>query len=215
MRRSVTPFILVFAAIMLVLGWFVYHGRNEFSRLATVGHVKASPSRIYVRMTIDYDKPPVYQEEYRMQDIEGISTFDYRIRTYGGKQVTITAPPHAMYDVSFFFGKIVQLGVWKLTNKPDRGNDTAHYAIYVKQAADYREGDRTITFTDPHYWATTAGRQFHINLAKTSPNDLLKLQSSTLADPSYQQIVDEFHKFGPPSFRERVAAARASAFGTK
>ncbi|MDQ2865116.1 MAG: hypothetical protein M3R51_02710 [Candidatus Eremiobacteraeota bacterium] len=215
MRRSVAPFIVAFSIVMIVLGWFVYHGRNEFSHLASIGHVKASPSRIYVRMTIAYDNPPVYEEEYRMEDIEGISTFDYRIRTYQGKQVTITAPKHAMYDVSFFFGKIDQLGVWKLVNKPPRGNTSVHYTIYVKQVADFQQGDRTIVFTDPHYWATTAGRQYEINLSKNDPRDLLKMQSASLADPRYAQIVDEFHKFGPRGFRERVAKARASAFGAK
>ena len=213
MRRSVAPFIVAFAVIMAILGWFVYHGRNEFSRLASVGHVKASPSQIYVRMLVHYDKPPIYEEEYRMQDVEGLSTFDYRIRTYDGKQVTITAPPHAMYDVSYFFGKIDQLGVWQIVNQPPRGDTNAHYTIYVKQLADYKQGDRTITFTDPHYWATTAGRQFQINLAKNNPKDLLKMQSSSLADPRYAEIVDEFRKFGPPAFRERVAKARAAALG--
>ncbi len=213
MRRSVTPFILVFAIVMAILGWFVYHGRNEFSRLASVSRMKASPSQIYLRLLIHYDNPPVYEEEYRMKDIEGVSTFDYRIRTYNGKQITITAPAHAMYDVSFFYGKVDQQGIWKLVDKPPRGNASVHYTLYVKQLADYQQGDRTITFTDPHYWATTAGRQFQINLSKNSPTDLLKLQSTALADPRYQEIVAGFRAFGPPQFRERVAKARAAAFG--
>ncbi|MEO9170015.1 MAG: hypothetical protein ABI282_08350 [Candidatus Baltobacteraceae bacterium] len=215
MRRSVAPFIVIFAAIMLVLGWFVYHGRNEFSHLSSISHARSAPSRIYVRLLIGYDKPPVYEEEYRMQDVEGVSTYDYRIRTYAGKQITITAPSRAMYDVSYFYGKVDQLGVWQIVNKPPLGNTAVHYTIYVKQLADYKQGTRTVTFTDPHYLATTAGRQFQIDLSKNDPRDLLKMKSTALADPRYAQIVSEFRKFGPPQFRARVEAARASAFGKK
>ncbi|MDP9025795.1 MAG: hypothetical protein M3N13_10530 [Candidatus Eremiobacteraeota bacterium] len=215
MRRSVAPFVVAFAVIMIVIGWYIYHSNNEFTHLASVARVKAAPSRIYARLLVHYDKPPVYEEEYRMQDVEGLSTFDYRIRTYDGKQITITAPPHAMYDVSFFFGKIDQLGVWTLMNRPPRGNSDVHYTIYVKQLADFQQGDRTVTFTDPHYWATTAGRQFHIDLSKNAPKDLLTMKSTTLADPRYAQVVTEFRAFGPATFKERVKKARASAFGTK
>ena len=216
MRRSpVTIALLVFIVIMAIIGWRVYYGRTEFSRVNSVSHVQKAPSQLYARMLVRYDKPPVFEEEYRMQDIEGVSTFNYRIRTYDGKQLTITAPPAQMYDVSFFFGSLDQDGVWQLMNQPPRGDTNAHYTIYVKQLADFKQGDRTITFTDPHYWATTAGRQYNIDLSKNSPSDLLKMQSSTLADPHYQQIVNDFRNFGPPQFRERIARARSSAFGQK
>jgi len=112
--------------------------------------------------------------------------------------------------VSFFFGKLVQDGVWDLMDKPPRGNTDAHYTVYVKQLADFKQGDRTITFTDPHYWATTAGRQYTIDLRKTNPNDLLKLSSTQLADPHYQEIVNDFRAFGPPAFRAKVAQVRAA-----
>lgn len=216
MRRfPTTAFIIVFAIVMAILGWRVYYGKTEFSRVNTVSRAQHAPSQLYARLLIGYDKPPIYEEEYNMKDIEGVSTFTYRIRTYAGKQLTITAPPKQMYDVSFFFGSLDQDGVWQLVNKPPRGNTDVHYTVYVKQLADFKQGERTITFTDPHYWATTAGRQFNIDLSKTNPNDLLKLQSSSLADPRYQKIVDDFRGFGPPSFREKVSRARAAAAQNK
>lgn len=215
MRRSVTPYILVFVAIMAGLGWSIFHGRTEFSQLGAVRRVESAPSRIHARLLVRYDSPPVVEEEYRMSDIEGISTYEYRIRTDAGRQTTITAPPHAVFDVSFFFGKIDQLGVWNLMDKPPRGNTAVHYTIYVKQYADFQHGDRTITFTDPHYWATTGGRQFHIDLSQNSPRDLLRMSSTTLMDPRYEQIIAEFRKFGPQEFKERVEKARASAFAAK
>jgi hypothetical protein len=114
-----------------------------------------------------------------------------------------------MYDVSFFFGRLDQDGVWQIVNQPPRGNTDVHYTVYVKQLADFKQGDRTITFTDPHYWATTAGRQYSIDLSKESPNDLLKLKSTELADDRYQKV-DDFRSFGPESFRTKIADARAS-----
>ncbi len=65
-------------------------------------------------------------------------------------------------------------------------------------------------FTDPHYWATTAGHQYEIQLSKNSPTpDLTKLKSTSLADPRYLNIVQAFRNFGPPSFRQKIAQAQA------
>ncbi len=216
MRRNPVVFILaIVAIIMAIIGWRFYYGKTEFSRVNVVSKAQHAPSELYARMLVRYNKPPVFEEEYRMQDVEGVSSFQYRIRTYSGKQVTVTAPPNKMYDVSFFFGSLDQDGVWQLVNQPDRGDTTAHYTIYVKQLADFKKGERTVTFTDPHYWATTAGRQFSIDLSKNSPKDLLKMQSTSLADPRYEKVVEDFRNFGPPAFRERVARLRKAAFENK
>ncbi|HTV94307.1 MAG TPA: hypothetical protein VMG98_16520 [Verrucomicrobiae bacterium] len=211
-RTTVVPWaIFIFIVVMTIVGLRLYASHPEFTEFAGVDKVRAQPSALYARLLIRYDKPPVYEEEYDMQDIEGESTFSYRIRSYAGKEVTIQLPKAApMTDVSFFFGKLVQDGVWDLMDKPPRGNTDAHYTVYVKQLADFKQGDRTITFTDPHYWATTAGRQYTIDLRKTNPNDLLKLSSTQLADPHYQEIVNDFRAFGPPAFRAKVAQVRAA-----
>jgi hypothetical protein len=98
-------------------------------------------------------------------------------------------------------------GIWDLTNR--RGSAGPVYTLYIKQFADNKQGERTIVFTDPHYWAVTAGRQFHIHLdpKKPTPN-LLTLNSTSLADPRYEQIVREFQTFGSPSFLAKVRQAR-------
>ena len=210
MHRSVVPLaILVFAIFMAVTGYFVYW-HSETGRIKEVAKIHGAKSEIYARLHIAYDHPPVYEEEYRMQDIEGKSTFTYRIRSYAGKEISITAPPAAMYDVSFFFGKLDQDGVWQIVNQPPAGNTTAHYTVYVKQVVDFKQGERTVTFTDPKYWATTAGRQYNIDLSKNAPGDLLKMQSTSLADPRYLTVVNDFRNFGPEAFRDRIKAARAS-----
>jgi hypothetical protein len=221
MRRfPIGWFIIAVTIVCGVWGYFFY-AADELHRLDVTSHIANSPSQLYARLLIHYDKPPIFEEEYRMQDIEGVSSFTYRVRGYSGRQVTVTAPPAAVYDVSFFFQRLDQIGVWQLVNKNPRPDADAHYTLYVKQLADYKQGDRTITFTNPQYWATTAGRQYHIDLSKTTsgqlkdPNNLLKLSSTSLADPRYQEIVSGFRAFGPQEFRNNVARALANVKGTR
>ena len=211
MHRSVVPLaILVFAIFMAVTGYFVYW-HSETGRIKEVAKIHGAKSEIYARLHIAYDHPPVYEEEYRMQDIEGKSTFTYRIRSFAGKEISITAPPAAMYDVSFFFGQLVQDGVWELVNRDPRPDAAAFYTVYVKQRADYKEGDRTVTFTDPKYWATLKGQRFQMDLSKQNPNDFFTVKGTSLAEPQYEKIVDDFRNFGPDEFRRNVAKAQARA----
>jgi len=207
-RQTVPIFIIVMTLLFATITYFAFF-HTETQRLKQVAKMSASPSRIYARMLVTYDKPPIYEEEWRMQDVEGVSTYDYRIRSYGGKEITITAPPHQVYDVSFFWGKLDQDGVWQIVNQPPRGDTHATYTVYVKQVVDFKQGERTVTFTDPHYWATTAGRQYTIDLTKSKPGDLLKMQSTQLADPHYEIVVNDFLNFGPPQFRAKIAQAQA------
>ncbi len=209
MRRQAIPIFILVMTLLFVAIVYAKFFTGETQKLHQVERMAKSPSRIYARMLIRYDKPPIYEEEWRMQDIEGVSTYEYLIRSYDGKQITITAPPHQVYDVSFFWGKLDQDGVWQIVNQPPRGDTSATYTVYAKQVVDYKQGERTVTFTDPHYWAVTAGRQYTIDLSKSAPKDLLKMQSTQLANPHYQMVVDDFLNFGPPEFRAKIAQARA------
>jgi hypothetical protein len=207
-RRSFVPWAILVLSIATAVVFYRSLLSDVFEPGAQVRNIGNAPSKIYAHLLIQYDKPPVYQEEYDMQDLNGATSYSYRIRSYAGKQITITAPPHATYDVSFFFGRLDQDGVWQLTNKPPRPDARAHYTVYVRQIVDFKEGSRTVTFTNPKYWATVPGRQYQIDLSKTNPNDLLKLNSQARNDPAYQTVVNEFLTFGPPEFREQVAAVR-------
>jgi hypothetical protein len=102
-------------------------------------------------------------------------------------------------------------------NKPLAGDTSVHYTLHIHQVADLAQGSRTVTFTDPHFWAVQAGHQYHIVLNPSSPvpGDLTKLQSTALADPRYEQIVQAFRKFGTPSFRQKVAQAQALVRASK
>jgi hypothetical protein len=202
-------FIVVLTAIFLVIGWRVYGGLHP---VAGLGHAQKAPSQLYARMSIHYTKPPVFEEEYRMQDIEGVSTFQYRIRSYNCKEITVKAPPGKIYDVSFFFGGLDQDGIWQMMNLPPLQDADAYYAVYVKQLADFKQGERTVTFTNPQYWATRAPhQQFRLDLTKQKASDLLRMRSEASGDPRYQKIVDDFRGFGPDEFRNNVAAAQARA----
>ncbi len=214
MRRfPIELLIAVVVVVMLILGWKIY-GFGEMGRFGPALRAQRAPSELYARMLVRYAKPPIYQEEYRMSDIEGISAFSYSIRGYDGRQITIKAPPAQVHDVSFFVGRLDQDGVWQIVNRDPLPDADAHYTVYVKQVADYKQGDRTVTFTDPHYWATKAGRLYSIDLSKGVPNDLVHMTSTQVADPRYEQIVKDFRDFGPDEFRHNVAAAQGRIRGS-
>src|ERR1700728_3106880 len=181
MRRFPIEIVIVaLCVVALILGWRIY-GAGEMGRFAPVIHAQKAPSALYARLTIDYTRPPIDTEEYRMSDVEGVSSFAYTIRGYDGRQITVNAPPARVYDVSFFFGRLVQDGVWELVNRASLPHANAHYTVFVKQLADYQHGQRTATFTDPHYWATKVERQYTIDLSKGVPRDLLHVQSTEVA----------------------------------
>lgn len=201
--------IFIFAVVFIIAG-LVFVKWPDFQHKAELAKVRNSASVLDLSLALKYDKPPVYEEQYVMRNDNGVSTAQYRIQGYSGKVVTITLPPDKTYAVTFFFEQVVQDGIWQLMNKPDAGNTDVHYTLHIHQVADQKQGSRTVTFTDPHYWAVTAGRQYEIQLSKNSPTpDLTKLKSTTLADPRYEQIVTAFRNFGTPSFRKKVAEAQA------
>ena len=208
MRRfPIEWFIVAICAVGLIVGWRIY-GAGEMGRFAPAIHAQRAPSKLYARLVITYPKPPIEQEEYQMSDDEGVSTFQYVIRGTQGHVVTVKAPAARVYDVSFFFGRLVQDGVWQLENKAPLPDAPERYAVYVKQAVDYKQGERLVTFTSPRYWATKAGREYQIDLSKGVPSDLMHIASTQVADPRYEQIVKDFRDFGPDVFRRNVAAAQ-------
>lgn len=205
--------IFVFCVVFVVVGTWVgihNHWWGDFQHKAEVQHVLQRPTVLHISLTIKYDHPPIYQEQYVMENNNGLSTAYYKIRAYSGKEITI-APPRATptYEITFFFEQIEQDGLWQLLNKPPRGNTSVHYTLYAHEIVNGTQGSRTIVFTDPKYWAKTAGRQYEIHLSPNSPTpNLLTLKGTAIADPRYQQIVQAFRNFGSPLFREKIAQAR-------
>lgn len=209
MRRFPIELVIVgLCVVMLILGWRIY-GAGEMGRFGPAVHAQKAPSELYASLTIRYPKPPIADEEYRMSDIEGVSAFQYVIRGTQGHVITVKAPQARIYEVSFFFGRLDQDGIWQMDDKPILPNADARYTVWVKQLADYQQGQRTVTFSNPQYWAVKNGRSFSIDLSKGVPKDLVHLQSTQVADPRYVQIVNDFRNFGPDEFRHNVEQAQA------
>lgn len=207
--------VLILVAVLVGLGAaYAYFQTTEGTHYAATRKVAAQRSEIRLGMTVTYDHGPLVQERYELSDIEGTSRSSYRALGRGGTQITITERPRVTLEdganVAFFFDKVVRDGIWELRTKPPRGDTRERFAISIAQLTGEQHGSHRFAFTDPHYWATTGGHQFHIKLAKDKPiPNLLQLSSTTLVEPRYQELVDDFRSFGPSSFRAKVAAAQA------
>jgi hypothetical protein len=161
-------------------------------------------------MTVRYARGTIAREEYRMNDSNGLSSAVYRVTGRSGMRVRIESLPRAEYDVSFLFGRVVRDGIWELPEAPPRGDTSVRYEITVAQSIDGGHGAHTIRFTDPHYWATTAGRMYHIRLDKNNPApDFLLLRSTSALEPRYERVVQDIRSFGSDAFQAQVASARA------
>jgi hypothetical protein len=209
MRRfPTTLFIIVIAIIGLIVGWKMFYA-SESQRLADVRHVRQQRSELHFGETVTHAKGPIAREEWRLDNVEGKSTASYVAQNRAGTRIAKFSEPIEGYDVTYAFEALVRDGVWQLHSRPLRGKTDDVYTIAVAQIAGDRHGSHKFSFTDPHYLATTAGRQYVIHLDKNKPvPDLVTLNSTSTADPRYQKIVDDFTAFGPPRFKKTVAAAR-------
>ena len=205
--------IAVTVIVAIAIAWKMYAG-VESSRSAVARRVLAQRSEIRLSLAIEHRTGKIEREEYRIADIDGVSSAEYRVRARSGTLVRVQAPARKTReydsDVAFFFGKVVQDGIWELGNRPARGDTSKRYTVWVYQLVEGKAGSRRYSFTDPHYWATTGGHQFHLTLDKHKPlPDLLKMQSTTLVEPRYGKIVADFESFGSPAFRQAIVAQRA------
>ncbi len=213
MRRFPTTLVvLVVMVVGLIAGWRLFWP-SETRRYEAVKTVRQQRSEIHLSEAIVHAKGPIAREELRLDNVEGTSTASYTVADRRGYVAHFSQPIQG-YDVTFAFDLLVRDGIWEL-QKPAHfhGGTSEVYTVSIDQVAGSRAGRHRFTFADPHYLATTAGRQYEIHLDKTKPvpsqADLLKLQSTSAADPRYEKIVADFASFGPPRFKQTVAAARA------
>ncbi len=213
--RFIPLLVTVGAIAAVVVGWILY-GKTMATRYQGVVKVAEAESDVRMGLQIAYRTGPLVRETYRMEDKNGVSTSRYSVLGRSGITVTVDAQPRETYDVSFLFGKLVQDGVWELRNRPPRGNAAISYTIDVYQLNVGKHGSHAFTFTDPHYWATTGGHQFTIHLDRNKPvPDLLRMSSTTLVEPRYGLVIDDFTAYGSPAFKHDVASARMRAIGRK
>jgi hypothetical protein len=213
MRRFPTTLVvLVIMVVGLIAGWRLFWP-SETQRYEAVKTVRAQRSEIHLSEAIVHAKGPISREELRLDNVDGKSTASYSVADRRGYVARFSQPIQG-YDVTFAFDLLVRDGIWELQRpRPFHGSTGEVYTVGISQVAGERAGRHSFTFADPHYLATTAGRQYEIHLDRTKPvpsqADLLKLDSTSSADPRYEKIVADFASFGPPRFKRTVAAARA------
>jgi hypothetical protein len=212
MRRfPVNAFITVLALVFAVTGWQLY-ARNEAARFHAVDAVRTSNSAIVLKMRVVYPSGPIATEDYALVDDNGKSHATYAVSDRKGTIATFDEIIRG-YAVTFAFDKLVQDGIWELNTKHPRTLADIQYTVTIEQTAQGQSGRRTFSFTNPHYWAVAAGREYHIRLDAHKPTpseaDLLRLDSTAVAEPRYAKIVDDFVSFGSPAFHRTVASARA------
>ena len=209
MRRfPTTLFVLLAAVVAAAGGWKLFY-QQESERYRAVQQVRNQRSELHVSETIVHAKGPISREEWRLDNVGGKSSAQYWAQNRLGTRVARFTEPIQGYDVTFAFEELVRDGVWELHTRPLRGDTDDVYTVFVRQVAGDKEGSHRFSFSDPHYLATTAGRQYAIHLDRNKPvPNLLLLKSTSTADSRYQKVVDDFASFGPPRFKRTVAAAR-------
>ncbi|MFN2460740.1 MAG: hypothetical protein ABR591_08650 [Candidatus Velthaea sp.] len=212
MRRfPTTALILVLTVAGIIGGWRLF-AQNEAARFHAVERVRTSRSYIKLVMQAAYPAGPIARETYTLVDDDGKSSALYAATDRKGTVATFDETIRG-YDVAFAFDKLVQDGIWQINSKHRRALDEAAYTVSIEQIAQAQRGTRTVSFTNPEYWATAAGRQYHIHLDPKKPTpsqaDLLRLDSTSSADARYLRIVEDFRSFGSPAFKRTVASARA------
>ena len=216
MRRNPIPLLIFVATLIGLGGAYAYFQATQTGRYEAARSVLAQRSEIRLRMTVRHEAGPLASEEYRMSDIEGVSRASYRVLGRNGTQIAIEERPRVTLEeganVAFLFDELVVDGIWELPSRPPRGDTTTHYDIEIAQVSGTGHGSHRFEFTDPHYWATTGGHQFHITLDKNKPvPDLLQMTSTVVVEPRYAALVDDFRAFGPERFRKKSADARTRA----
>ncbi len=211
--NPVSAFVALAIGVAIAGTWWLL-ATDEAARHEAARRVANSRSEIRLGMMIRHRSGPIVEEDYNLADIDGVSTSEYRAVGRNGTAIKVASLPRQTYDVSFFFDKAVSDGIWELPSRPPRGDTATAFAIDVYQLTNSLHGSHAFSFTDPHYWATTGGHQFHIKLEKDKPvPNLLELSSTVLVEPRYERLVDDFRAFGSNAFRAKVAAIRARLGG--
>jgi hypothetical protein len=210
MRRfPLIPVLVVLAAIVAAVGGWLLFSKSEHERYVAVSKIRQQRSEVRMAYTVQHTNGPVASETWTFKNIDGRSTASYaaldRHNTKASFDEAVTN-----YDVTFLFQKLVLDGIWDLESRPFRGSSETLHVVEISQVADKAHGSHRFLFSDAAYIAHAAGREYHIHLDKNKPlPNLLNLQSTSVADPRYQKIVDDFAQFGSPTFKRTMKAARA------
>lgn len=209
MRGVIVTLLILVAAIVAVAGGWLLFAKSEHDRYVAVQRVNNSRSEIRLSYTVDHTSGPIAREVWAMQNINGRSMASYTAVDRHGNKATFDEQIVG-YDVTFLFDRLVADGIWELQTRPFRGSAQTLHVVEIAQVADKASGSHRFQFSDAHYIATEAGREYHIHLDPHKPvPNLLTLQSTSTADPRYAKIAEDFEDFGTPRFKSTIAEARA------
>lgn len=202
--------IIVIAVLVIVARYEPLFGpAGEYGRVL---RMRSAPSHISASLVIHFTKPPIYQESYEVRDDNGVSTYQYVVRSFAGRQITVKAPPRVTYDVSFFFGKLIQDGIFDVPSLPVNSTAQVSYTVNATRTEAMHTDTNSADFTNPQYWATTKTHVYHLHLSRTGPlPNVFALHGGAIRDPRYLQIVQDFQAFGPTAFRAAISRANADA----
>ena len=208
--RQLIPLAIVVLTIAAAIGAWVIYFPIESQRYSATRSVTNSASVIRMEFAVTHQRGAIGREKFTFTNDNGRASVAYEGTNHAGTLVARFTEPLDGYLVANLFGEVVRDGIWDLRTMPPRGDTTSTYTVAVYQLTDNKSGSNSFTFTDPHYWATTGGRQYHIHLDKNKPvPDLLTLQSTSVAEPRFGRLVDDFQNFTAPGFRATLATARA------
>ena len=209
-NRSLVPLAIFAVAILgAVLAWLIYWP-IESQRYSATQKVEHSGSIIRMVYTVTHARGPIGREQLTFSNVDGKAQVAYEGTNRLGTAIARFTQPVDGYNVATLFGETVRDGIWDLRTMPPRGDTSTTYTITVYQLTNKQSGSHAFSFTDPHYWETTGGRQYILHLDKNKPvPDLVKLQSKSMIEPRYAKLVGDFERFNAPGFRATLAAARA------
>jgi hypothetical protein len=209
MRPTPVTLLILVAAVVAVAGSWLIFAKSEHDRFVAVDRVRHSRSEFHITYTVQHTSGPLAQETWLIRNVDGVSSVGYAVSDRRGTKASFSEPV-ADFSVTFLFEKLVQDGIWNLASRPFRGSAELLHVVEIEQTADTASGSHRFQFSDAHYIATEAGREYHIHLDPHQPvPDLVNLQSTSTADPRYEKIAADVESFGSPRFKRTIAAARA------
>lgn len=181
---------------------------QEHDRFVAVDKVRQSRTEIRFSYAVDHERGRIAHEEWHFANLDGRSSASYAALDRAGNRASFDERIEG-YDVTFLFETLVGDGIWQLQTRPLRGEDPDLHTVHIEQVAGTQSGSHTFRFSDPHYLAVNAGREYQIRLDRSKPvPDILKLDSTSTADNRYLKVVEAIEGFGSARFKRTLATAR-------
>ena len=153
-------------------------------------------------------------ETYRISNDNGKTTMFYAGTNRAGTITKEFSVPLPGPQGTFLYEELRADGIWDVDDRPVRPHSVDRYIIEVDQTLGDEGGNRSFSFSDPQYWATTHAQEFRMHLPRSGPvtganAPTLGVAGRSLQDARYWQIVKAIRAFGPPNVLDAEAKIRA------